>query len=210
MFAKIHLVILSIIAPMLAYGQGYTVKKIREQAGDVLAKVTNKDIAAAAVYDVNSYYSYITRSGDTSWGMLKDDKKTQGKVLNVYARYNLHYVYPKCSVYNTINCNITLELDNKLKLNTQPDLSCIPDFMLHSETCNLLTEAEAKKLAKEKYFVPSKIEPNAHFWYEPKTKVFTWSIDGVYIKDSTKRNEYSTQIVTLDASTGAVISWAKF
>jgi len=210
MFTRFYLAILIIITPMLAQGQSYTIRKIKDQSKEVLAKLTNKDIAAAAAYDVNSYYSYITQNGDTTWGMLKDDKKTQGKILNVYTLYNLHYVYPKCSVYSTINCNITLELDDKLKLNSQPDLSYIPDYMLKNEACHLMTSAEAIKIAKEKYFIPCKVEPNAHFWYDHKSKVFTWSVDGVYIKDSTKRNEYSTQIVTLDASTGALISQAKF
>jgi len=198
------------IWPCAAFSQSYTVKKIKEKSSKALISLTNKDIFAASVYDSNSYYSYITNAKDTSWGILAQDKRTKGKLLNVYTRYFLHYTYPKCAVYNTINCSIILEFDKAMSLSAMPDLSCIPDFMLKNEDCHLLSEAEAIKIAKDKYFVPSDREPNAHFWYEPKAKQFSWSIDGAYLKDTTKKNEYSTQIVTLDAETGAVISQAKF
>lgn len=195
--------------PLAAFSQSYTVKEIKEKSGKALINLTNKSIAAACVYDSNSYYSYVTNTNDTSWGILAQDKRTKGKLLNVYTRYFLHYIYPKCRVYNTINCSITLEFDKTMSLSTVPDLSCIPDFMLKNEDCHLLTAQEAIKIAKEKYFVPSDREPNTHFWYDPKSKQFTWSIDGVYLKDSVHRS-YGTQIVTLDASTGALITKDKF
>lgn len=208
---KLQVILLFLfIWPCTAFSQSYTVKEIKEKSGKTLTKLTGKSISAACVYDSNSYYSYVANANDTSWGILAQDKRTKGKLLNVYTRYFLHYTYPKCAVYSTINCSIILEFDKTMSLSTEPDLSCIPDFMLKNEACHLLSSAEAIKMAKDKYFIPSDREPNAHFWYDPKAKQFSWSIDGAYLKDTTKKNEYSTQIVTLDAETGAVISQAKF
>ncbi|MGN6566462.1 MAG: hypothetical protein ACTHJ0_00845 [Flavipsychrobacter sp.] len=195
--------------PVCAFAQSYNAKQVKEKSDAIFTRLTNKAIAKAAIYDTGSYYSYITPSGDTAWGTIMQDKQTQGKLLNAYTRYLLHYTYPKCSVYNTINCAMTLQLDNKLQLSETPDLSCIPDFMLKNEPCHLLTAEEAIKIAKEKYFVPSDREPSTHFWYDPKSKQFTWSIDGAYLKDSVHRS-YGTQIVTLDARTGALITKDKF
>ena len=201
--------LLIFLMPLYSHAQSYSAKQVKEKSDAVFARLTNKVIAKAAVYDTSSYYSYLTPAGDTAWGIIMQDKQTQGKLLNAYSRYFLHYIYSKCSVYNTISCTVTLQLDNKLQLSETPDLSCIPDFMLKNEQCHLLTAQEAIKIAKQKYFVPSDREPTTHFWYDPKSKQFTWSIDGVYLKDSVHRS-YGTQIVTLDASTGALITKDKF
>src|SRR6185312_15732838 len=41
-----------------------------------------------------------------------------------------YYTYSKCPAYDTISCSITLQLNNKLELDIQPDLSVIPDFVI--------------------------------------------------------------------------------
>src|SRR5690348_8495856 len=81
--------------PLRADGQSYSAKQVKEKSDVVLARLTNKVIAKAAVYDTNSYYSYITQAGDTAWSTVMQDKQIQGKLLNAYSRYLLHYVYPK-------------------------------------------------------------------------------------------------------------------
>ena len=73
--------------PFGAFGQSYSVKEIKEKSSKALTTLTGKSISAACVYDSNSYYSYITSTKDTSWGILAQDKKTRGKLLNVYTRY---------------------------------------------------------------------------------------------------------------------------
>ncbi|MBS1687514.1 MAG: hypothetical protein JSS96_02225 [Bacteroidetes bacterium] len=173
----------------------------------LLPKLIGTKLAKACTYDTGTYYDYVTSSGDTAWGILLEDKRTQGRVINIFSRYFMHYVYTKCPEYDTISCSITLQLNNRLELDIDPDLSVIPDFVLKNEGCHLLTIREAKDIAKEKYLILSDREPYAYIFYDHVKKQFTWHIQNAYY--DTRSNNYRAQFVTIDANTGALISEQK-
>lgn len=169
----------------------------------LLSTLIREDLAKACTYDTGTYYDYVSSNGDTAWGSFPEDKVTQGHVINIFTRYFMHYVYPRCPMYDTISCSITLQLNSKLELDVQPDLSVIPDFVIKEEGCHLLTVKEAKDIAKEKYLIPSDHEPYAYIFYDHVKKRFTWTVQNFYY--DIKRSSYRPQFIKMDASTGELI-----
>lgn len=193
-----------VILPFFCFGQKYTYQEVKTRSEQLLSTLIRADLANACIYDTGTYYDYVTSSGDTAWGSFPEDKTTQGSVINIFTRYFMHYVYPKCPEYDTISCSITLQLNSRLELNAQPDLSVIPDFVIKNEGCHLLTIKEAKDIAKEKYLIPSDGEPYAYIFYDHIKKLFTWHVSDAYY--DAKLGSYRPQFITMDATTGKLIS----
>jgi len=201
------IVFLLILFPIICIGQGYTYKEVKAKSEVLLPKLIGTELASACIYDTGTYYNYVTSNGDTAWGTFPEDKKTQGHVINIFTRYFMHYTYSKCPAYDTISCSITLQLNNKLELDIQRDLSANPDLGIKNEGCNLLTIRKAKDIAKAKYLNLSDREPYAYIFYDHATKLFTWHIQNAYY--DTKSNNYRPQFIVIDATTGKLISETK-
>lgn len=176
MLLRRYLWLLALAIPCTLYGQQYSVAKVKATTDSIMKSLVGGHIFPSCKLDSNGYYS-AKQGRDTTWFILKDSSETRNNVISIYVSYNIHYHYPKCPLYDTAYGITTIELDGRLQLINEPDISFIPEMMLKDEDCHFISKEAALITAKSDGHLEDTKNLRAELVYDKKTKGFYWFIN---------------------------------
>ena len=191
------------------FGQKYLTADIRTKADSILRTYIGDTVFSNhCFYDTDTYYEYRDIFGKSHWETLNKFKKTKGKFVKADVRWNLFIPYPTCIAFDTIKGKTSFVLDNLLRPTQTPYLDFVPDFYWTKDSCHLINRDEALTIAKRQNLKTAIDTLKATINYDRKTKTFSWEVSQtLWIKKNGLNDNYGeSEIVTIDAKTGKVIS----
>jgi len=207
---RIVSITISILFPVFLLGQQYETDFIISVADSLLKNKLGDSLFSYAKYDKNTYYKYISETGETCWKTLNKDKNTKGKFVEVDVRWDLEIPFPNCPELGTIiKGRTSILLDSMLNsTEEQPYLAFIPDIYWTNEKCQVISEETAIKIAKSQNLKKGIESLSGYFSYNREKKIFIWHIYNVLSRKHAFNDIYSkeVEIIEIDASTGNIIN----
>ncbi|MEO6150385.1 MAG: hypothetical protein ABIN95_09165, partial [Mucilaginibacter sp.] len=190
------------MACLPVYGQQYKTADIIKKADSLMIAVVGDSIFHKCYkYDPQSYYEYITSSGKINYKELISAKQTKRDFLKAGVRYTFCL-----DEYNKPCTNASVNFDNMLNLISPIDIAYVPEYLLNSKDCDILSRLKALDIGLRLLNKPGirAIMPDLEYDYQYKT--YVWKISNVryeyqnwYFKDKTNG---LAEVLILNAYTG--------
>lgn len=206
---RLTFLIFTIGLTTLTFGQKLLCSDIKSTADSILKTfIGDTTFSKHCFYDAYTSYEYRDIFVKPHWERLNKSKKTKGQFVKAEVRWNLIIPYPTCVAYDTIKGQAYLVLDSLLRPMQNPYLDFVPDFYWAKDSCHLITREEALTIAKRQNLKMGIDSLKATIKYDIQTKTFSWEVSQTLWnkKNALNHNYGEIEIVTIDATTGKVIS----
>lgn len=151
------------------------------------------------ISDTGSHFKYWASLKKVATDQFLTKKRITKNVIEIWVMY--HFNYTKI---DGIRSGIWIKLDENLQLIEEPNLSCVPDFLIHDGPMNFISKKDAREMAL-KVFTQKGVEVSEPILqYAKKNGKYVYTVSNKIAVANKKITEM--EIVELDVLTGKLLN----